>query len=71
MKVRIITNGKKYRIERKFLFWWKPLVRLYTYNIAALSAPLDFSTYEDAVEYLKKEYGESALIVDWWHPVKL
>ena len=69
MKVRIITNGKRYRIERKTLFGWKLLTRVYGYYLATIVSPIEFKTHNEAVRYLREEYGKTVDIVDWWNPV--
>ncbi len=69
MKVKIITNGKKYRLQRKKIFGWKLMVNRYMYYMATVIEPIEFNSLNDAVKYLRKKYGETVTIVECWYCV--
>lgn len=47
---RIITNGKYFRIQRKFLFWWRTLGE--EWGLLDRWEPTNFKTFDEAKEVI-------------------
>jgi hypothetical protein len=58
-------TGVRYYIQYKGLFFWKDYLRpVYSLGNTALISDR-WHTVEDAVNYIKEQYGQSAKIVTW------
>lgn len=75
---RLVTNGEKFRIEGKYLTTekgeqWTLLSTQYwgasAYGYNPTGHIYEFNTRLEAVEHIRKEYGESGyrkLLNNWW-----
>lgn len=83
MKLRIITDGARFRIQRKFLFFWvllttktaRSAIALSLYEVNYGEGPFDnaieFDKIEEAKSSIAQWFGESATVVfnRPWRPV--
>lgn len=71
-KFRIITNGKKFKVQKRILFWWFNVQEVSNYCEPPYTIEFQdvvFNEYSDAINYMCSLHARGKQIKPKWRPV--
>ena len=69
MRYRVMTNGEEFKVQIKKLFFWTDLTEYNTFQGGGAGWELiPFKSYKEAVDYMRLQYGATAVQDKPWLP---